>query len=83
MIECICYHETHDLFEPIIKQGQLYRIYNPEIKFANKKFTQVNNDYRLIMKESVSDIKVISQGNSVKTKDVNDKDYQYKFTKLS
>lgn len=56
LIECICYHETHDLFEPLIQEGNRYRIYNPEIKLANKLHTQVENDFRLIMQEGVTTI---------------------------
>lgn len=64
MIECICYDETHDIFEPILNEGQCYRIYNPDIKFANKKHTQVQNDYRLIVKENVTDIQPIENRGS-------------------
>ena len=64
----------------------MYRIYNPEIKLANKKFTKVQNDYRLIMKEHVSDIKIIkneSEQNPSTKKDISNENYQYKFVKLS
>ena len=51
MIECISYEETVDRFEPVVREGAYFRISNAEIARANKKHTQVKNDFRLIMTE--------------------------------
>ncbi len=52
IIECICYEETHDMFDHLIKEGDYIRIYNPEVSSANKIHTHINNEYRLIMTEN-------------------------------
>lgn len=77
IIECISYDETHDKFEPIITEGKCYRIYNPEITQANKKHTQVQNDYRLIMNKDVTDIKPM-----VMEKKEVEANYSFKFVEL-
>lgn len=41
LIECICYHETHDQFEPLIKEGSFVRIIDADIQPANKNHTSV------------------------------------------
>ena len=39
MIECICYEETHDKFDKIIKENGFFKIYNSDIVNANKTHT--------------------------------------------
>ena len=58
IIECICYEETHDMFDHLIKEGEYIRIYNPDISSANKSHTHIDNEYRIIMTESSEIIKI-------------------------
>ena len=38
-IECICYDETHDMFEPKIYDGAVIEIIDADITRANKQHT--------------------------------------------
>ena len=60
-IECICYDETHDQFEPVIEEESSLKISMAEITNANKQHTQIKNDFRLIMKEKETRIEKVDQ----------------------
>ena len=49
-IECICFDETHNKFEPQIKEGHSYRLVNFDITGANKKFSTADHDFSIILK---------------------------------
>lgn len=38
-IECICYDETHDKFEPLIQEEKYIKITDADISMANKNHT--------------------------------------------
>lgn len=50
-IEATSFKETLDKFYPVFKKGKYYRISQASIYVANKKFTQLNNDFRLILND--------------------------------
>lgn len=50
-IEATSFKETLDQFYPIFKKGKTYRISQASVYAANKKFTQLNNDFRLILND--------------------------------
>lgn len=62
MIEGTFYTEETDKFYPILEEGKKYLISNVEVSIANKRFTSIKNDFRLIFPmnskiEEVSEIK--------------------------
>jgi len=50
-IEATCFKECVAKFMPILKQGKTYRMSNLSIYKANKKFTQIDHDFRLILND--------------------------------
>lgn len=50
MIEGTFYTEETDIFVNKIREGATYTISKAEISDANKKFTTIKHDYRLIFK---------------------------------
>ena len=50
MIEGTFYTEETDFFFSKIQEGKTYLISKAEISTANKKFTTIKHDYRLIFK---------------------------------
>lgn len=50
MIEGICYTEETDKFFGKIQEGKSYFIKGAIVETANKKFTAIKNDFRLIIK---------------------------------
>ena len=66
MIEGTFYTEETDIFYNRIEEGQTYLISKAEISTANKKFTSIKHDFRLIFKvNSVFQIVSESQRPSV------------------
>ena len=50
MIEAIFYTEETTFFYNQIDEGKVYIISNPEVSTANKRFTTLKHNYRLIIK---------------------------------
>ena len=47
-IECTCYKDTLDIFYDKIEEGKIYTLTKASIANANKKFTSIQNDFRII-----------------------------------
>lgn len=60
MIEGTFYTEETDKFYEILEEGKSYFISNVEVSVANKRFTSIKNDFRLIF-PMISKITEVSQ----------------------
>ncbi len=47
-IECTCYKDTFDIFYEKIDEGKIYTLTKAQMTHANKKFTSIQNDFRII-----------------------------------
>jgi len=47
-IECTCYKDTFDIFYDKIDEGKIYTLTKAQMTHANKKFTSIQNDFRII-----------------------------------
>lgn len=49
------FKDTVDMFYDVLQVGQVYSISNVSVKMANRRYSNVNNDYELVL-ESGSQI---------------------------
>lgn len=70
MIQATFFNDAVTRFDPILRENLVYLFANGEIKIANKRFTNIKNDYSIIFNMN-AEISLVNDDESIQSQAYN------------